>query len=143
MLTNAHKWAGYNDPTTDMPSYPLRIGAKREFEIGGGTAVVDANGKWMGTFRNAEDAQTFINDGAKRAKEMNAASDRDYMNSKVDDGDNDRTLCRVCLRYFSTGGIGQHTKSKHAMKLSRMLAMRVPTEREFKEFHAAKGRKAA
>lgn len=142
MLTNGHMWACYIDPETDVPSYPLRVGLKRNFEIGGGVGVWDASGKWMATFRNAEDAQRFIDDGVNRAKAMEAARQRAYDNSKVDTGDDDRTLCRVCFKYFSSDGIGHHTKAKHSMRLGQMLKLRVPTEREFREVHKARANSA-
>ena len=143
MLTNGHAWAGYADPDTDVPHYPLRTGPKCDFEIGGGLGVWDASGKWIATFRNAEDAQRYVSDGVQRAKDVEEARKRAFENSRVDTGDVDRTLCRVCLKYFSSCGIGHHTKAKHGMKLSKMLNLRVPTEREYREFHAAKAGSAA
>ena len=143
MLTNGHAWAGYVDPDTYVPRYPLRVGSKKAFEMGGGVGVWDASGAWVATFRNAEDGQRFVDDGVKRDQEMKIAQKRAYDNSKIDTGDDDRTLCRVCLKYFSSMGIGQHTKAKHQMKLGKMLDLRVPTEREYRNFLAAKAGSAA
>jgi hypothetical protein len=138
MLTNGHAWAGYKDPKTDVPTYPLHTGPKRDFEIGGGVGVWDAAGKWIATFRNKEDAEHYVEAGVQRAKDVVAARSLAYDNSKIDTGDQDRTLCRVCLKYFSSSGIGHHTKAKHAMKLGKMLDMRVPTEREYRNHLATK-----
>jgi hypothetical protein len=137
MLTNGHAWAGYQDSNSEVPAYPLRVGPKRDFDLSG-TGVWDASGKWMATFRNDEDATRYVVDSVKRAQEIENARVRSYDNSKVDTGDNDRTLCRVCLKYKSSDGIGHHTKAVHNMKLGQMLKLRVPTEREFRQFHATK-----
>jgi hypothetical protein len=137
MLTNGQAWAGYENPETMVPTYPLRTGAPRSFELSG-VGVWDSSGKWIATFRNHEDAQSYVADGVKRAAAMDVARKAAYDNSPIDAGDDDRTLCRVCLKYFSSAGIGQHTKAKHAMKLGKMLNLKVPTEREYRAFLAAK-----
>jgi hypothetical protein len=67
-LTNGHVWAGYSDPETRVPAYPLKVGSSRAGETG--TAVWDSAGAWMATFRNSEDAQMYIENGVRRAAQI-------------------------------------------------------------------------
>jgi hypothetical protein len=135
MLTNAHVWAGYTDPGAHVPWAPCTSKPSNPDDFSRrGTEVLDAQGLWMATFRNWEDAARYKAWAKELDKKVKVARKEAHENSAISTGDDDRCFCRVCWKYFGTSGIGQHTRAKHGIGLMKMLDLPVPTERHYREF---------
>ncbi|MFZ3286605.1 MAG: hypothetical protein WA191_07115 [Telluria sp.] len=110
-LTNGHEWIGYKDGDSHVPALPLKT------RCGGASGrcleVIDADGYWMATFRNDEDAAPYITDLTARYNAGYAAY-RVRCASTSPERDDGKTPCPGCGKFF--GSVRQHRKQSTKCK---------------------------